>query len=191
MIWQGQALIIAIDKFSESSLIISFLSPDKGLVKALVKGGQNIKNRANYQLGNLLSFTFKARSEDQLGSISAVSLVDNFSAKFLVNKRKLLALKTILELIYLAVKSAEEYPRLYILTIDFFERMKSSDLSLEDYICYELEFLKEIGYGLNLDCCVVSKKKIIFFMFRRAQLLRLIMKLVSNIMINYYCCPNF
>lgn len=159
MIWQGEGLILNILKHSESNIIITLFTPDKGIVKMLVRGGQSKKRNGVFQAGNVISCVWKYRLEEHLGSVSSETIIENYSAKFLFSKSKLFALKTILELITIATKTGEDYPILYQLTIDFFSRLKTEDLDIIHYINYELKFLSQIGYGLDLSKCAVTGHK--------------------------------
>jgi len=156
VIWQGEGLVLNILKHSESNIIITLFTPDKGIMKMLVRGGQSKKRAAIFQDGNVISCVWKARLEEHLGSVSSEAIVENFAAKFLFVKNKLLALKTILELLTMATKAGEDYPVLYQITIEFLSKVRDSDLEIEDYINYELAFLSQIGYGLNLKKCSVT-----------------------------------
>lgn len=156
MIWQGRGLILDTQKHSESNLIITLFTEDKGMLKMLVRGGQSKRRYSVFQVGNIISCVWKARLEEHLGSVSSEAIIENYAAKFLSAKHKLLALKTILELIIIATKTGEIYPILYKSTIEFLTHLKGKDFDVEHYINYELRFLSEIGYGLDLSKCAVT-----------------------------------
>ena len=159
MIWQGEGLIVNIQKYSEHNLIISLFTQERGILKAMVRGGQSAKRKAVFQLGNLISGTWKTRLESQLGSFSAENSICNYNAKFINQKSKILALKAIIELIYIATREGEAYERLYNITLSFLNNLTTKAFILNNYITYELSFLAEIGYGLNLSECAVTGKK--------------------------------
>ena len=158
MIWLGEGLIIATRKFSETSLIITLFTLEKGVFRSLVRGGQSKKKLAIFQSGNLISAIWKARLEEQLGTLTNESIITNYNAKFFYDKHKVLAFKTILELLNITIKNGEDYQNLYHKTIDFFNILVKSPLLLEDYINYELYLLAELGYGIDLSKCAVTGK---------------------------------
>jgi len=159
MIWQGEALIINAHKHSESALIVTFFAREEGVFSAYVRGALSKRNSPIYQIGNMVAGIKKSRSENGLGSFSKAEIVRNYNAKYLASAKKILALKTITEMLSMSLQAGEEYLRLYDDTIGFLDNLISNDLEVRSYIEYELTFLSDIGFGIDLSSCSVTGKK--------------------------------
>jgi len=155
MIWQGEALILNTVKHSEAAMVVTFFASE-GVFSAYVRGAASKKNSAIYQIGNLVSGVKKSRSEDNLGSFSKAEIVKNFNAKFIGSAKKILALKTITEMLSMSVQAGEAYEKLYNDTLTFLDKLCSNDFTLPQYINYELRFLSDIGFGIDLNKCSVT-----------------------------------
>lgn len=155
MQWHGEAIVIAKLKYSETSLIVSFLSSERGVFKAFVKGAISKKKANLYELGNLLSVSLHYKNEDKLGYASS-ELISAYYAKFFQSKTKLLALKTAIEMLNLVIPQGEENEELFHLVKIFLSKISSSDFSLYDYLEFELNLLKNIGLSLNFSKCVAT-----------------------------------
>ncbi len=148
-------IILNSHKFSESSLIITLFTAEKGVVQTMVRGGNSKKQQAVLQLGNVVSGQYKVRLEGQLGSYSKVELLKNYPAKFFSHKTKLLILQSILGLLKDTLYQGEAHEQLYLQLLAFFDELQEQ-IDLAAYLHFELLILKELGYALALGSCAVS-----------------------------------
>jgi DNA repair protein RecO (recombination protein O) len=158
MIWQGEGLVTSTHKHSESNLIITIFSKDKGIFKTFVRAGMSKKKSAIYQAGNYIEGVCKNRIESGLGNFSG-NLLKSYHASFINSRKKTLLLQTMMELISVAIYTGENYPNLYQESIELLEYMSKNDPTIIDFAQYELNLLKEIGFEIDLSVCAVSRKE--------------------------------
>jgi len=152
-----EGLIIAKHKFKESSNIITLFTSNKGILKGVFRGGASKKNLYLLQLGNLVNITWQARLEDHLGTLK-LELKSSSMPSIINNMRKLLALKTVCELIYALIPEKDNMPELYNNTAAFLNTLMLDDF-FSYYIKWELSLLKHLGYGLDFSMCAVCGKE--------------------------------
>ncbi|MDA9231344.1 DNA repair protein RecO [Rickettsiales bacterium] len=153
---RDSAIIISATKYSENSLIIKLLSENNGIYSGFVKGGGSKKQLLNYQVANIVDFIWRSRTEDGLGYFKIESK-KSYLANIIFNKTKLQSVKTIFELIQRNIMERENCKELFCKLEDFLQSSLDNDnLFLSKYINLELEFLRIIGYGLDLESCALG-----------------------------------
>ena len=85
-------------------------------------------------------------------------LIKNNSVNYFNNQSKLSTLLTICSIIELSLPKNNPQIKIYNETINLIENLLSRDW-VKKYVYWELFLLSELGYGLDLEKCVVSGKK--------------------------------
>jgi len=151
-----EGIIIKKTKYRESSLLISFFSLNHGINSGLVKGVLK-KDFGTYEIGNKVYIKSSFRLDEQLWNCK-FELIKNNSVNYFDNKNKLNTLLTICSIIDLSLPKNNPQIKIYNKTIDLMEDLLSKGWAVK-YIFWELFLLSELGYGLDLEKCVVSGKK--------------------------------
>ena len=151
-----EGIIIKKNKYRESSLLISFFSLNHGINSGLVKGVMK-KDFGTYEIGNKVYIKSSFRLDEQLWNCR-FELIKNNSVNYFDNQNKLNALLTICSIIDLSLPKNNPQINIYKKTINLIENLLSKDWAVK-YIFWELFLLSELGYGLDLEKCVVSGKK--------------------------------
>ena len=151
-----EGIIIKKTKYRESSLLISFFSLNHGINSGLVKGVLK-KDFGTYEIGNKVYIKSSFRLDEQLWNCK-FELIKNNSVNYFDNQNKLNTLLTICSIIDLSLPKNNPQIKIYNKTIDLIENLLSKDWVVK-YIFWELFLLSELGYGLDLEKCVVSGKK--------------------------------
>jgi len=151
-----EGIILKKKKYRETSLLVTFFSLNHGINSGLVKGVLK-KDFGTYEVGNKVYIKSNFRLDEQLWNCR-FELIKNYSIGFFDNKDKLSALLTICSIIDLTLPKNNPQSKIYNKTIDLIEHLFSKDW-LEEYVFWELFLLSELGYGLDLEKCVVSGKK--------------------------------
>ena len=149
-------MILKKKKYRESSLLISFFSLNHGINSGLVKGVLK-KDFGTYEIGNKVYIKSSFRLDEQLWNCK-FELIKNNSVNYFDNQNKLNTLLTICSIIDLSLPKNNPQIKIYNKTIDLIENLLSKDCAVK-YIFWELFLLSELGYGLDLEKCVVSGKK--------------------------------
>lgn len=160
MKFTDQGIIINIKKYSENSLIVKVFSQNHGIYRSFVKSAKSAKDKAIFQIGNLISFEFRSRLEDNLGSFFAVDLMCSYCSKIMFERLKLDCVNSVFAMFDELFLERENHFNLFE-KFDFFLKKISSDADnqsfLGDYIKLELEILRELGYGIDLSSCAVTQ----------------------------------
>ena len=67
MQWTDQGVVLATRRHGERALIVDLLTREHGRHAGLLRGGQAPRLRAQWQIGNRLTVTWRARLADHLG----------------------------------------------------------------------------------------------------------------------------
>lgn len=151
--WTGEGTVISRRRHGETAAIISVLSVDMGVISGLVPGGAGSRKGPVLQPGNRLALRWRARLDDQLGSISA-DLVQS-RAGLWADADALAGLNAVTALIGWALPQRDPHPRLAVATEALLEEMPAPGWP-ETYARWELLLLDELGFGLALDRCALS-----------------------------------
>ena len=151
-----EGIIIKKRKYRESSLLVTFFSLNHGINSGLVKGVLK-KDFGTYEIGNKVYIKSSFRLSDQLWNCK-FELIKNNSVTYFDNKNKLSTLLTICSIIDLSLPKNNPQINIYKRTVDLIEDLITKDWILK-YIFWEIFLLAELGYGLDLEKCVVSGVK--------------------------------
>ena len=151
-----EGIILNKKKYRESSLLVTFFSLNHGINSGLVKGVLK-KDFGTYEIGNKVYIKSSFRLDEQLWNCK-FELIKNNSVNYFDNQNKLNTLLTICSIIDLSLPKNNPQIKIYNKTIDLIENLLSKDWAVK-YIFWELFLLSELGYGLDLEKCVVSGKK--------------------------------
>ena len=151
-----EGIIIKKKKYRESSLLISFFSLNHGINSGLVKGVLK-KDFGTYEIGNKVYIKSSFRLDEQLWNCR-FELIKNNSVNYFDDQNRLNALLAVCSIIDLSLPRNNPQVNIYNKTVDLIENLLSDEWTIK-YIFWELFLLSEVGYGLDLEKCVVSGKK--------------------------------
>jgi DNA repair protein RecO (recombination protein O) len=153
---EGLSLIIKTQKFSESSLILTLFSQNKGLIKGYFKPAK--KQSHGLTPATLGHYTKQARLAEHLGFMTFESQKNYFSKLgFAANKLKIL--NATLELIFNLFREDEPHEFFFAALINYLEELDATDdlkSLLALYINFEFLLLSETGFGLDFTRCSVT-----------------------------------
>ena len=137
-------------------MLITFFSLNHGINSGLVKGVLK-KDFGTYEIGNKVYIKSTFRLDDQLWNCR-FELIKNNSVNYFDDQNRLNTLLTVCSIIDLSLPRNNPYVVIYNKTVDLIENLLSDEWAIK-YIFWELFLLSELGYGLDLEKCVVSGKK--------------------------------
>ena len=155
MIWQDTGFLLSKNRYNENSLISEFYTKNHGKVSGIVFGGTSKKIRNYLQIGNQLHINFNSKSENKMGNFK-LEIQQVFSPIYFDNHQKLSCITSSMNLIRLLTAESQSNIEVFKL-IEKFYSIISNDLWLKDYILWELELLKILGFDLELNN-LVSKE---------------------------------
>jgi len=150
-------IILSVKKYSENSLIVKILSKDHGIFSGFIKGAiSNKKNVPNYQIANLVEFTWKSKTIDNLGFFN-LELSKSYLAKIIFDNLKLNCIKAIFSIINDNILEREPHPELFADLLRFLDKIDDDESNfLANYVRLELGILQILGYGIDISSCALT-----------------------------------
>ena len=149
MIWDDKGFLISKNKYNENSLIVEIFSKDHGKVAGIIFGGTSKKIKNYLQIGNELYLNYNSKSENKLGYFK-IEIINAYSPIYFDNQKKLLSISSAMQMIKILTADSQTNHHVYELLIKFFQILKY-EIWIKDYIFWELELLKILGYDLELE----------------------------------------
>lgn len=152
------AILIAVLHHGEHGAIVRALTPRDGVQPGYVRGGRSRQMRPVLIPGNVVSARYRARTDSQLAQLS-VELVHS-RAPLLGDPLAACAIEWTCALAAAALPEAQSYPAIHagldgvLRAIEAAPRAQNWATAL---VRYELLLLAELGFGLALAHCVVTR----------------------------------
>lgn len=154
MEWSDVGIVLGARAFGESSKIVDVLTREHGRCAGLVRGARSKAMRAVLQPANAVRVRWRARLEDQLGTFQvelsagrAGVLVETAHGAFGVQ-----AMTALLRLL----AERDPHPRLHDTAGVVLDHFDGEAEAGEAMIRFELAFLDEMGFGLDLTRCAAT-----------------------------------
>ena len=157
MTWDDEGFLISKNKYSENSLIVEIFTKNHGKTSGIIFGGTSRKIKNYLQLGNQLHVNYSSKTENKIGNFK-IELLKAYAPIFFNNYRKLLCIFSAFQLIKILTAESQKNIKIYGLIENFYILLKKENW-IRNYIFWELELFKIIGYDLELKNLV--KKELI------------------------------
>jgi len=154
MKFEDTGLILSTRRLQESSYILSVFTQSHGLVKGVFRA--NRKNKSEILTGNIVDIVWSARLPEHLGTITVEHSKCTLS-QIASNRVGILILNSSIELCLTFLHEMEPHKNLYDSIIKLIDTIDDFSKAVANYIDFELEVLKSIGFGLDLSQCVSTK----------------------------------
>ena len=149
MNWDDTGFLISKNRYNENSLISEFYTKNHGKISGIVFGGTSRKIKNYLQIGNQLYLNYNSKSENKLGYFK-LEIQKVYSPIYFENFQKLSCINSAMNLIRLLTAESQSNTRIFDL-IEKFYLILFSDEWLKNYIFWELELLKTLGFDLELN----------------------------------------
>ncbi len=157
MNWDDTGFLLSKNKYNENSVIVEIFTEYKGKCTGIIFGATSKKIKNYLQIGNKFYVNYNFKSENKIGYFK-VEILKAFTPIYFDNKNKLLCITSALNLIKLLTVEAQENSKIFKLIDNFFLILESNDW-LKEYILWELNFFKLIGYDLEIENIVDREVK--------------------------------
>ena len=149
MNWDDTGFLISKIRYNENSIISEFYTKNHGKISGIVFGGTSKKIKNYLQIGNQLYLNYNSKSENKLGYFK-LEIQKVYSPIYFENSQKLSCIISTMNLVRLLTADSQSNIEIFNL-IEKFYLILLSDEWLKDYILWELELLKTVGFDLELD----------------------------------------
>ena len=153
----ADAIVCAVRAHGEHGAIVRALTHEAGLVAGYVRGGRSTRLRPILIPGNLVALELRARTEEQLAGATAELLESR--APLLAEPLAAAAIDWATSLTASTLPESQPYPALYSAlsaVLDAIGVAASARQWAAALARFELLLLAELGFGLNLEECVVT-----------------------------------
>jgi DNA repair protein RecO (recombination protein O) len=154
---EAEAIILSVRPHGENDALVRALTRDHGVQPGYVRGGRSRRLRPVLQPANLVAASWRARTEDQLAQFTAE--LTQSRGPLHAEPLAAAALEWLTALTAAALPEAQPYPHLYdglAGTLDAVEAAAVARDWAGSLARYELLLLVELGFGLDLDRCIVT-----------------------------------
>ena len=155
MIWDDTGFLLSKNKYNENSLISEAFTKEHGKVTGIIFGGTSKKIKNYLQIGNKFHINYNSKSENKIGYFK-IEIDQALSPLYFDEQKKLSCIISAMYLIKILNAESQKNLNVYNLIEKFYILLKESSW-IKDYIFWELELFKILGYDLELDKLVHKK----------------------------------
>ena len=155
MTWDDIGFLISKNRYNENSLISEVFTKNHGKISGIIFGGTSKKIRNYLQIGNQIHVNYNSKSENKIGYFK-VEIQKAFSPIYFENQKKLFCITSAMQLVKILTASAQSNLGIYQLLIDFY-RLLENKKWIKNYLFWELELFKNLGYDLLFEDLVERK----------------------------------
>ena len=157
MNWDDNAYLISKNRYNENSIIAEVFTKNHGKISGIIFGGTSKKIKNYLQIGNKIHVNYNTKSPTRIGYFK-IEIFKALTPLYFDENQKLSCIASAMNLIKILTAEAQSNKEIFLLIDKFFEILTSDDW-IKEYIFWELELLKLLGYDLELKNIV--KKEII------------------------------
>jgi DNA repair protein RecO (recombination protein O) len=154
MQWTDEGIVLGVKHHGETSVILELMTQGRGRHLGLVRGGAGKRLRAVLQPGNSLRATWRARLDDHLGHY-VVEGINLRAAGFLAAAHAVHGVTHLAALCRLLAER-EPHARIHGALEAILDSLDDAPAVALLVARFELAFLAELGFGLDLACCAAT-----------------------------------
>lgn len=149
--WRDQGIVLSARSHGESGAIVALLTESGGRHVGYLHGGQASAKRAMIQPGTFVSAEWSSRVSENMGTYK-LEEERGISPDILTDKLRLGALMSACALCDAALPEREAHPSLFYGLQALIETLPGDHWG-PVYVMWEIAFLKELGFALDLKRC--------------------------------------
>ena len=155
MIWDDTGFLLSKNRYNENSLISEIYTKEHGKISGIIFGGSSKKIKNYLQIGNKIYVNFNSKSENKIGYFK-VEIQQPLSAIYFDNYQKLSCITSAMHLIKILTAEFQSNENVFELIENFYILLENKNW-IKEYIFWELELFKILGYNLELKKLVDKK----------------------------------
>jgi DNA repair protein RecO (recombination protein O) len=148
MNWDDTGYLISKNRYNENSIIVEVFTADHGKVSGIIFGGTSKKIKNYLQIGNKIYVNYNTKNLTRMGYFK-IEILKALTPLYFDNNQKLSCITSAMNMIKLLTAEAQANKKIFYL-IDSFFKILNSENWIKEYIFWELELLKLLGYDLEL-----------------------------------------
>ncbi len=156
MNWEDQGYLLNKKKFRENANIISVFTKKYGKMTGIVYGGNSRKIRNYLQICNKIFLTHNSSRSNKIGYLKT-EIIQAISPKYFDDKKRSSSLLSISELLNTLLPESQSYSSVYNSLNEFIEDIDNENW-LISYIFWEINLIRELGFGFDFSKTKVDKE---------------------------------
>ena len=164
MNWDDNAYLISKNRYSENSIIAEVFTENHGKMSGIIFGGTSKKIKNYLQIGNKIHVNYNTKNSNRIGYFK-IEILKASTPLYFDENQKLSCISSAMHLIKILTAEAQSNKEIFVL-IDKFFLILTSNNWIQEYIFWELELLKLLGYDLELKNMVekeIINEKVNYF----------------------------
>ena len=149
MNWDDNGFLLSKNRYNENSLISEVFTKNHGKVPGIIFGGTSKKIKNYLQIGNNIYVNFNSKSENNIGYFK-IEIHKALSPHYFDNQQKLSCISSAMHLIKILTAEFQKNDTIYDLIENFYTLLENENW-IKDYIFWELELFKILGYDLEFE----------------------------------------
>ena len=148
MNWNDSAYLLSKNRYNENSIIAELFSENHGKVSGIIFGATSKKIKNYLEIGNKIHINYTHKNDGKIGYFK-VEILNAITPLYFDNRQKLLSITSAMNLIKIITVEAQSNSNIYYLIDNFFNILPTKNW-IKEYIFWELELLKLVGFDLEL-----------------------------------------
>lgn len=157
MQWTDEGVVLGVRKHGETSVILELMTREHGRHSGLVQGGRSKTLQAVLQPGNTVQATWRARLDEHLGHFQVEGTALR-AARLMNSSMALYGLATLSHLLRV-LPERDPHENLYEAAELLLDHLDDADLAPAFFVRFELAFLADLGFGLDLASCAATGRR--------------------------------
>jgi DNA repair protein RecO (recombination protein O) len=148
MNWDDIGYLISKNRYSENSIIAEVFTENYGKISGIIFGGTSKKIKNYLQIGNKLYVNYNSKSPTRIGYFK-IEILKALTPLYFDHYQKLSCISSAMNLVKLLSAESQANKEIFYLMNNFFKILEYKNW-IKEYIFWELELFKLLGYDLEL-----------------------------------------
>ena len=148
MNWNDAGYLISKNRYNENSIIAEFFTENYGKTSGIIFGGTSKKIKNYLQVGNKFHINYNTKNISRIGYFK-LEIIKASTPIYFDHNQKLSCIASAMNLLKLLTAEAQSNIAIFNLIEKFFVLLENNNW-IKEYIFWELELLKLLGYDLEL-----------------------------------------
>jgi DNA repair protein RecO (recombination protein O) len=154
MQWTDEGIVLGAKRHGEANAILELMTCEHGRHLGLVRGGFGSRLKPVLQAGNTVSASWRARLDEHLGNYTVEGLSLR-AASFFSASHAIYGVTHLAGLMRL-LPERDPHAGLYHALDEILGHLDDAVLAAPMVVRFELQLLSELGFGLDLEKCVLT-----------------------------------
>tara|TARA_B100000029_G_scaffold351179_1_gene343630 strand:- start:1009 stop:1683 length:675 start_codon:yes stop_codon:yes gene_type:complete len=155
MKFEDKGFLLSKNKYNENSAIAEFFTENNGKVSGIIFGATSTKIKNFLLIGNQFNLQFNSKNQNRAGYFK-IEIQKIFTPHYLENKIKLNCILYSFNLIKILTVENQANTNIYNHFFKLYEILNHKNW-IKNFIFWELEVIKLVGYDINFNDYVDSK----------------------------------